>query len=116
MENIIKKSIEGGYELGWKQGLTLDIACRVIVCDPLFWQALGKACGWESKSIFYHCVICSGEDLCWVTKGFCRKCGNEQTEIEKETTRHIEFALKFHEINLTQGWDKAVEYLQGLIA
>lgn len=77
MEKAIKKAIEGGYEneqinaqrmVGVKEikvktngfgtvaftaedGGTRSLFCRreEIVCDPLFWQALGRACGWGGE-------------------------------------------------------------------
>jgi len=82
MENIIKKAIEGGYT--WEVRGTVTRSEAIL--DQLFWQALGKACGWS--------------------------------EFYREETGYSEWlhnAIKFHEINLTQGWDKAVEYLEDLI-
>ncbi len=78
METIIKKAIEGGYVHNY------DLPGKLMLLDPLFWQALGKACGWNP-----HKKI---SDVDW-----------------------IDHALRFHKINLTQGWDKAVEYLADLI-
>ena len=89
MENIIKKAIEGGWvnvkgatEEQIKVVLEVELKNPYrIVCDHLFWQALGKACRWN-----------------W---------------LDKRNWKY--FAIHFHEINLTQGWDKAVEYLEDLI-
>lgn len=80
MENIIKKAVEGGYHH------TLAIQGKqytYLVCDPIFWQALGKSCGWREEPAL------------------------------KQNWEFI--ALSFHEINLTEGWDKAVKYLEDLI-
>lgn len=70
---------------------TIHIAYRTAVCDPLFWQSLGKACGWV-----------------W---------GDEADTHFGKAIDHINIyhALRFHEINLTEGWSKAVEYLEGII-
>lgn len=109
MENIIKKAIEGGYngvshqnQKGRWTGarvLSLDDMAWVVL-DPLFWQALGKACGWNDENKF-------------------RMMGGVAHKINMETGKYIPIwiyhAIKFHEINLTQGWDKAVEYLEDLI-
>jgi len=71
MEKAIQKAIEGGYKglewtedircveqnkayLGYIWGHSKDgeahgrPACDIIF-DPLFWQSLGKACGWNEK-------------------------------------------------------------------
>lgn len=46
MKEAIQKAIEGGYENAFGNG------DRVGLCflDPLFWQCLGKALGWEENS------------------------------------------------------------------
>lgn len=111
MEKIIRKAIEGG----WRKDITSWDRCTIdnegfyasntfeedisatrirkewIVLDPLFWQALGKACGWEVEEL----DSIEGNDFYknkWTKK-----------------------ALHFHEINLTEGWDKAVKYLEDLL-
>lgn len=115
MEEIIKKAIEGG----WKQDHAYadekpvfkisvdgfvsfflgdtkypDLSKYDIVCDPLFWQALGKACGWGNGYNYYF-----GE-----RNAEGNMIGGRLLYI------HQYYALRFHEINLTEGWDKAVEY------
>lgn len=98
METIIKKAIEGGYDKYFKRydeeaDYTLQGAGEILVkravLDPLFWQALGKVCGWE------------GHSPADVTSGECEYMGD-----------WIGNGITFHEINLTEGWEKAVEYLQ----
>jgi hypothetical protein len=96
MENIIRKSIEGGFVMKniiLKDGqlfafgrMETQTVYNEVVLNPLFWQALGKVMknklsGWEV--------------------------------VDNETM--IKHALKFHEINLTEGWSKAVEWLETLI-
>ena len=104
MEKIIKKAIRGGYE---KQRYYFDEfgnwdwePYECIVCSPLFWQALGKACGWNDENKW-------------------RMIGGVAHKINMETSKYIPIwiyhALRFHEINLTQGWDKAVEWLIELV-
>ena len=107
MENIIKKAIEGGWKPfgsiktdGKNWGVPEVVANfynqPTFILDPLFWQALGKACGWE---------------------GFYTK-GNEENgkrNITDLNPRWEYYALRFHEINLTQSWDKAVEWLEELL-
>lgn len=101
METIIKKACKGGYiyynldsyKTPEKQAdfLLTDYDSPSeyeLVCDPLFWQSLGKACGWDKDNMFYN------ENGCYKLISWRR------------------VSLKFHEINLTEGWDKAVEYLQ----
>ena len=122
MENIIKKAIE----VGWNSDLEYDeneIVLRLVLLDPLFWQALGKACGW-------------GGNVNWVCTTDCDYyCNDCKLGFTKQTSRPDEFqgvngthidcpkkaqtwklnALKFHQINLTQSFDKAVNWLGELI-
>lgn len=106
MEPIIKKAIEGGYngENIMINGSVLNentFSSRGIrhptdvVCDPLFWQALGKACGWKGLGIYKMCL--------------CEKSEN------REVMEWEMYAFRFYEINITEGWEKAVEYLEEII-
>lgn len=110
MENIIKKALEGRYENyectcestesnpeGVCKNMRSGLPCcseKEIILDPLFWQILGKACRvpcgehYEEKG---YCVNCDG-------KGYHAPVG-------------IGTGIRFHEINLTEGWDKAIIYL-----
>ncbi len=128
MENIIKKAIEGGYKLEKSDAINAKFHFNKaeingtfcisylhewhpssgpskweedrkhfryseILLDPLLWQALGKACGWNMNPKSIRFGETSSESL----------------------GEHIDYALRFHEINLTEGWDKAVAYLEDLI-
>lgn len=89
MEEIIKKAIEGGYG---KNKHTYDGYCLVeeaVLLDPLFWQALSNYCRWDGKMLTSERTIYSNA---WKDK-----------------------ALEFYEINLTEGWDKAIKWLEDLI-
>lgn len=93
MKEIIEKAIEGGYE----QGPIYQVKFRLngdwdatFFMDSSFWQALGKACGWD-----------------W---GYCK---DEDSEYNNHCTKCIH--RRFHEINLTEGFDKAVDYLKKLL-
>lgn len=90
MENIVRKAIEGGWNDGFGGGYSEYGFWQVIVCDPLFWQALGKAC------------VHKGEEI-----------NNHTDWSHKDAWKH--YALRFHEINLTESWEKAIEYLETLI-
>jgi hypothetical protein len=66
MEEVIKKAIKGGWKPAeyrershfrtrgrhrWnKNTVSSSITTHEILLDPLFWQALGKALGWETVS------------------------------------------------------------------
>lgn len=98
MESIIKKAIEGGYKFDnpYIQNTDpkwiaehYDYGVKAMICDPLFWQALGKVGGWNK----YNLETESAEYLYWRDGA----------------------AAKFYEINLTEGWDAAVAYLSSLI-
>lgn len=89
METIIKKATSQGYALN-KDEIRFALTTR-MVCDPLFWQALGKSAGWD--------------------KGI-------ETCIDESCPEHSTWkqnALRFHEINLTEGWDSAIKYLSEIL-
>lgn len=100
MENIIRKAIEGGWK--WRKskvslikrgkelrfqhdGYTEAVDENAIVLDPLFWKALGKAC-WDNKHKDHNQNYITGY--------------------------YLMHGITFHQINLLEGWDKAVEYLK----
>lgn len=91
MESIIKKAIKGGFGrsrwiVNGEEGQYLSIGHeRDVVCDPLFWKTLGL---WE--------------------------LGARVQLKRKHNPITIHQAMRFHELNLTKGWNKAVEYLQEL--
>ncbi len=111
MYKIIQKAIEGGYMQGFifnsiagtgeiffesknvlKQGTYRSK--EKIVLDPLFWQALGKACGWGSTNLYKATLY-----------------GKPSREIMEWEMN----ALHFYELNLIEGWDAAVEYITSLV-
>lgn len=118
MEEIIKKSIEAGVfgnpekmaKINWFigkgneadllffdngiAGITVSLHKQFMSKD--FWQALGKACGWKKKEDFMK----SHETVFMV--------GNNRVD----EWRHN--AMKFHEINITECFDKAIEYLKSI--
>ena len=95
MEEIIKKAMRGGYKLDWEEEVDPDwmtgftakasVNIKEITLDPLFWQALATNCKWQVSD-------------CLTGK--------------KENTLPLSIPLEFYRINLTEGWDKAIEYLQ----
>ncbi len=113
MENIIKKAVKGGYSWWTSRYPTLTEieeerikflledyekpSYADLVCDPLFFQALGKSCGW-----YNHTMRGS--------RGECLECGAPQCDIEWKTN-----ALHFHEINLTESFESAVKWLEELV-
>lgn len=124
MENIIKKAIEGEwikspYRFELKEIIRNETAVfrfymeggnykkpfpsdsfydfHKIVCDPLFWQALGKACGWNSFD----------PELAIEMKQEGKIVGSNEW---------VGVACDFHFTNLTQSWDKAVEWLEELVS
>lgn len=96
MENIIKKAIAGGYDPNWNVNRTEEFPelYNRAILDPLFWQALGKACRWKK--------IPANLDG--------KKVMFPQGDTEYSNAWKY-YTLHFHEINLTEGWDKAVAYL-----
>lgn len=123
METIILKALEGG----WKARDVPDARFRKrlvsatefyytesheagfwmtdfeTVCDPLFWQALGKSCGWEGKV-----------EVMETWKKMPDFILEREVKVGEVNTWNYH-ALRFHEINLTEGWESAVKYLEGII-
>lgn len=101
MKNILKKAIEGGYdhsENSWHDSLGHNVMCMyAIVCKPTFWQALGKACGWPPQENFSFADYPQFR---------------EWTMGRIQQSQPYSHALRFHEINLFDGWEKAVAYLE----
>lgn len=92
MENIIKRAIEGGYEQPKENCSYCEYGLREYCIDPLFWRALGKACGWEEDTQY---DLTAGEQFCygeWYSK-----------------------AMDFHEKNLLDGFDSAIKWLESII-
>jgi len=58
IQEAIEKAIEGGWEKdGFVcQGELIGVE-EIALLDPLFWQALGKAMGWETRITFYNSFI-----------------------------------------------------------
>jgi len=96
MNQIIQKAIEGGWV---KSSAAIDIGeerdkfiPEAMVCDPSFWQALHKSCNWDNKE------------------------GLEEYKGKRRDVPGWEVnAMEFHRINLTEGWNSAVEWLENLI-
>lgn len=123
METIIKKAIEGGAfgnfekikDFSWHIGTGNE--CDLIFFDngidgikmslhkqfmrAEFWQSLGKSCGWEK-------IV--GEDIKLYKQSFA-----DILEHRILSSGWIVYALRFHEINLTEGWESAVKWLSNLI-
>lgn len=100
-EEIIKCAVGGGYDIGYNFTFVKNSSShiRLFICDskksfvldPNFWEAIGRAKGWEN-----------GEEY---------NGSNYETSYQGECKTN---ALRFHEINLTQGWQPAIEYLYSL--
>lgn len=105
MEAIIQKAIEGGYvDLAHPEHETEQ---AITVLDPLFWQALGKACGWNG----YVCLNCGYKHFSQI--GFSECCQHWLNAKNQDRWQYE--ALRFHEINLTKSWSEAVKYLEDLV-
>lgn len=90
MNEIIKKAIEGGWNNYKKHNISFEKLYygekpteNEIILDYLFWQALGRTCGWTKFTFGRH----KGD--AWLVA-----------------------ATRFHKINLTEGWEAAVAYLE----
>ena len=91
MKNAIKLAIEGGYGGSWlrlrfksrpdynhdwkgheRQEVFGEESTRKMLLDPLFWQSLGKAMGWEKRITGYNAF----------TKGKLNKENNDPWRLE----------------------------------
>lgn len=89
MEKIIEKATEGGYGLIDKEQNKYQFPStqQQVILDPLFWIALAKNCGWNMNEEY--------DD-------------NTQDYLHPE---YIQIASRFYIKNLTESFDKAVDYL-----
>lgn len=107
MEQIIKKALAGGYS---EQNIWYDIGkkvsdtkfesvinmrtrqlCAEVVTDPLFWQALGRACGWEISQDCFYCPDCENKEKSnWFFRKHCRECGKMQIQFTYTTKKMVE--------------------------
>ncbi len=121
METLIKKAIEGGYkDYTETSGSSTKKYHSDILLDPLFFQALSKACGWGEKYKVEGYRIpqiskCCGSEVemdCNHLK--CKKCQlfSWSTDFEQP---YIYYALRFYEINLTSGLESAIAWLTNLV-
>lgn len=99
MNQIIQKAIEGGY---LEPELNPILSNEQMVCDPSFWQALSRVCEWKEGKFHYYEFPELGKDGLW-------------DNVEKKHPWWVIRAMTFHEINLTEGWDAAISYLESLI-
>ena len=124
-KEIIDKAGDGGYD--YSKPLEYG---QSRLLDPLFWQALGKACGWRDKFYSYYKTNTGREEFNghWVPVETWLECPEnlrKQQELypnahyirthNSENPEYKMNTLRFHEINLTEGWDNAIKYLQDLI-
>ena len=115
IKEIIEKGIAGGYGDGERETIIvndkIDFALgdlkhwAEVFLDPIFWQALGKACGWEKSGFF-------SKDYFW----YERHTNDYGESVIHRMKKTEEFALRFHEINLTHDFDSAISWLHSLIS
>jgi len=116
ISDIIKCAIKGGYtrhEHHLQNSWGTDTYYPMLFCDPLFWQAIGRAKNWERSYVCKKCRLPIGsmyerKEHDWLPNKCARKWDGEYVYT-------VEYALRFYEINLTEGMDKAVDYLWELI-
>ena len=83
---------------------------RDIFCDPLFFQALSKACKWEERQHPYWRLH--------ILKEYDSIPMNQSEVFDKRLHAYEAYALRFHELNLSDpinGWSLAIDYLFDLI-
>lgn len=77
----IERAIREARGAGWNNAFyeQLDNHQRhieIAYCDPLFWQALGKARGWPANGMRQVCSECGREP----EDEFCNEIGHNSTE------------------------------------
>ena len=100
MKEIIQKAIKGGWknkQYGFDCGID---TYEHYVCDPLFWQALGKALKWDTEIDYFVCqnVKCNEHKLYpdeWLTYSFCPKCGGTMKQTKKYTKSWLNYWHRF---------------------
>lgn len=107
MDKIIEKAITGGFDKDvYKNGIDLglrDATERAISTDDGFWKSLATTCKWKNDR----------PSIDWWLMGRIGESGNVY-RVETANTMAEFYALRFHEINLTKGWDEALAYLEEL--
>lgn len=136
MEQAIKLALDGGWEpfgplfhknLDEEQWGVPELIASfyhqpTFLLYPLFWQALGKSCGWE-RNFALSSYGASGTEPEIIGKRMDTKTfdyvfdgdNKEDFSINRLISEWQYRALRFYEINLTEGMDKAVEYLTTLL-
>ncbi len=118
MDKIIKKAISGGYgasaytnsnsygDYEWHDDTGFhQLDYNVAVLDPLFWQSLGKACGWIDKD------YPNGEMRCSNPVGRCDAVYCSYGGYKNP----VDIALEFHSLNLTTSFEEAVAWLSNVV-
>ncbi len=98
-KHIIEKAIEGGWKDTRPQISAVEreedvpkativndfmnfYSTPVVVCEPLFWQALGKALGWDNRIDDLYTLI-ADVDVKWMTIA-------PDTSLPAQVERHVE--------------------------
>jgi len=104
MENIIKKAIEGGYKI------TPSIWGKPYLeyCTNLTARFRFPVNSVRQNAYTVRIKEIVLDNLLW--KSLSKSC-----DWSGDGDEWMFQALRFHEINLTEGWDKAVSYLEDLI-
>jgi hypothetical protein len=100
-QHAIKQAIEGGYDVRWNpawlnvekidsQGNVTPLKNDQVFTDPLFWQALGKARGWE----LHTCTDCNNPDS---------KCNCNEKDFEALQNTWNVWAMRWFYTRLSNG-------------
>lgn len=115
MEEIIKKAIEGGWRaFNHSSGNYIDYGWQILVTGDRkdIYQICMLTLARERTSILIpkSDIVC--DSLFWQALGYSSERYSTKEYMEADGFLWLKYALRFHEINLTKGWDKAVAYLQ----
>lgn len=93
-EAIKQLAIKGGYGQGTEPYSTMESG---MILDPLFWQALGKALGWNDNiENIQRCEFCK-------MKNCHRKILNGKPALNTEPNNYLNHAHEYFELILTGG-------------
>lgn len=114
MDEILQKAKKRGYHYVKAKSETERLSGKFakIVMEPEFWQALGKACGWGEYPDYKIELPMLFEEEIQAAPAITQK--QFGYKIEKHSP-YMWYAIRFHQINLTEGWKKAVEYLSSIV-
>lgn len=113
--NIPREAIEKAIEVGWKPRNFVNIPdleytvkgnsdnWQDVALDPSFWQALGKALGWDTEITWWRCPLetCKENNSKWAAQRYCGEDGYKMEQYKTYTENWQKYARCFYDLILT---------------